>query len=167
LISDPRFSKLWTEKEFERDDKERRELFRHITQNKKKSTENNLFDTFEKISDDEEELEEIDSDHDFREEKANSSDESEEIKNKRKKVEMYEIKSGYDINDENTINKAKKRNVPLGERVNEETKTIVKTNTGPKQMQFIPEADIRKMERDTQQIKQNKKRKRRSAKDLK
>jgi len=63
--------------------------------------------------------------------------------------------------------KAKNRGLPLGERVDTETKEVAKAFTGPKQMQYTPEVDKRKRAKELEQIKENKKRRRRSANNLK
>jgi len=50
-----------------------------------------------------------------------------------------------------------KRGLPLGERVETETKQVSKSFTGPKQLKYTPEVDKRKRAKELEQIKENKK----------
>jgi len=96
LLSDPRFNKMWTEKNFERVEKEQQEHYKHLTAAKKKSIE----DAFEMLPDEDEESGRTDEDM---ENDSYSEDSDEEkttkSKEKKRKVDMYEIKEGYDITD--------------------------------------------------------------------
>jgi len=101
LLSDNRFDKMWTEKNFERNEKEQEELYKHITAAKQKQTP--IKEAFDMLPEDEESNNsDIEDSDEYIERHSNSDDSSEEKhrKHKEKKLDMYEIKEGYDITDE-------------------------------------------------------------------